>query len=442
MRTYFAFLYSTSLHVLLCILCICEYTLAQTITYKGLIFIPKEGSDSVLFVIPQSWDNDSGVNIPMEIKDTDGKVLPVAGLFPRSPFLRTWDRLKLEPLFADNSLYFKYHIDLNKFPKGAINNHMLYAILRGCKIVFPETVTYVPDELLSHYYDGLKIVLPKTLQNIYSEEGDCLVDKKSGKVVAVDFKKMERRGAGRVIRFPKTVTSFSGAALRGRIIASVEWPSQMTAIEPNSFEACLFTEDVTIPGHICRIGAAAFQRASGMGTVVLEEGVSSIDSMAFNENNLHKIVFPTSLKYIGRLAFSDCRSLKEIEGISAEHTSSDAFQSCYFLVNKTIPAAYHEKIEENNRIVIAQMHQTLQHCLYYLWTNRAASKTYHSLNAEVIFDEQGRLKYLLDEEISEDESTWFLNALEMGLISPYAWIAYDELGAYKLKMEISFQVYD
>lgn len=404
----------------------------QTISYEDFVYIVNQSGDSVIFVAPQSWEDFSRFSIPSKVKAKNGNQFPVAGISPRSPFLRTCDRLKLEPLFTNNSFFFRYRLDFNKFPKEAINNHMLYAILRGCEIVLPETISYVPDELLSHYYDGLKIVFSKALQTIYSEEDNCLVDKTSGKVVAVDFKKMERRGAGRVIRFPKSATSFSGAALRGRLIAEVIWPEQMTKIEPNSFEACIFTEDVTIPGHICRIGAAAFQRASGMGTVVLEEGVSSIDSMAFNENNLHKIVFPASLKYIGRLAFSDCRSLKEIEGNSVEQTSADAFQSCYILVNKPIPAAYHEKIEENNRIVLAQMHQTLQHCLYYLWTNRS-SKTYHSLNADVIFDEQGRLKYLLDEEISEDERTWFLNAIEMGLISPYAWIAYDELGVYKLK---------
>ena len=440
MRTHFTFLCSTSLCVLLGLLFISEFALAQTITYKGLIYTPKEGTDSVLFVIPKSWDNYSGVNIPMEIKDKDGKLLPVAGIYPQCPLLKTWDRLKLNPLFSERSLKFRFGVDMNRSPQydyttEDINNHELYAILNGFKVTLPETMKEIPDELLSHYYDGLKINFPQSQKNRYIEDSNCLVDSKRRKVVAVNFSKMERKGAGRIVKFPATATSFSGAALRGRLIAEVIWPEQMTKIEPNSFEACIFTEDVTIPGHIQHIGAAAFQRATGMGVVTLEEGVISIDSMAFNENNLSKIIIPSSLVQIGRLAFSDCRLLEEVVGKQVAHTAPDAYQSCYKLLGKAIPASYHEKIEANNKIVLTQMWQTWHHSSYYIWSRRS-SKKYSQLNATISFNQQGRLQYTIEDGTSKDDIKWFFDTMEMGLISPYAWISSDAMGTYELKMDI------
>ena len=73
-------------------------------------------------------------------------------------------------------------------------------------------------------------------------------------------------------------------------------------------------------------------------TVVLEDGVTSVGTIAFYDQEIDKVIFPSSLKRIGVSAFAECDNLIEIflpDGL--EIIESEAFRECDNLEYIEIP---------------------------------------------------------------------------------------------------------
>ena len=81
---------------------------------------------------------------------------------------------------------------------------------------------------------------------------------------------------------------------------------------------------------IMHIGSNAFSKYNNPETVIIPEGVTTIEYHAFSEcSNLTSITIPSTLKSIGSEAFWLCIQLSKInlpEGI--EHVEHDAFLCC------------------------------------------------------------------------------------------------------------------
>ena len=95
---------------------------------------------------------------------------------------------------------------------------------------------------------------------------------------------------------------------------------------------------ITIPGTVDYVSSSAFW-CSGIETVIIEDGVTSIDPLAFDECRLlKKVSIPDSVKFIGRSAFSFCVGLTSITiPDDLIMINSGAFTGCKNLKTITIP---------------------------------------------------------------------------------------------------------
>ncbi len=143
------------------------------------------------------------------------------------------------------------------------------------------------------------------------------------------------------------------------------------AFSGKTFLTTFMFPDVNQDNIITRIGQGAFSRTNLTGSLVIPEGVSSIDSYAFSGSKLIQISLPESLVEIGDYTFEGCsllsgelslsnnikrigrRAFVECIGLSGrlvlpesiEYIGAEAFQSSGFSGELVIPASLHE-IEE------------------------------------------------------------------------------------------------
>ena len=91
-----------------------------------------------------------------------------------------------------------------------------------------------------------------------------------------------------------------------------------------------------------KIGRLAFTQARNItGTLVLPEGIESIDMQAFAQTGISSVVFPNSLKSIGWLSFNSCEKLESViignNNESAISTlNKDSFKNCEKLASVKI----------------------------------------------------------------------------------------------------------
>ncbi|MGC7160760.1 leucine-rich repeat protein [Metamycoplasma hominis] len=72
------------------------------------------------------------------------------------------------------------------------------------------------------------------------------------------------------------------------------------------------TTKVTIPSSIKEIGKGAFSNCKNLKEVILNEGLEKIGTAAFSSTKIESITIPGSIKEIGAYAFSGCKNLKEV----------------------------------------------------------------------------------------------------------------------------------
>lgn len=124
-------------------------------------------------------------------------------------------------------------------------------------------------------------------------------------------------------------------------------PETVTAIAENAFAEARFIKSLHIPDSVQEIGNWLFGKPSyndanpvALTTLELGNGVIEIGESAFQRaEKLSDIVFGRNLKKIGKQAFTDCKSLKQIDlrETSVESIGSYAFSSCYALTDLLLP---------------------------------------------------------------------------------------------------------
>ena len=207
-------------------------------------------------------------------------------------------------------------------------------------IYIPASVKEIPERMWALHYEGLRIVF-KEPQNRYVEDGHCMLDKTNQRIVAIDFYSMPRHSqVAREVILPKSAKSLSPFAMRGHILYSVRWPETITEIEPETFRNCIFLSDVIIPSHIRSIGMSAFQDASGLGEVRIEDGVESIGAWAFYHSIVTKVTMPQSCRTLGCEVFGDCHSLRQVVlPETLAEIPERTFQRTYALEGVNIPSS-------------------------------------------------------------------------------------------------------
>lgn len=108
-----------------------------------------------------------------------------------------------------------------------------------------------------------------------------------------------------------------------------------------AFSNCTGITSLTLPSTMSSVATQAFSGCSGLTTIMLPEGVETLEYAAFSAcSGLKQIMLPMSLRTIGDQAFSKCDKLNKLEVPDAvEVIGASAFSGCSSLQELKLPAA-------------------------------------------------------------------------------------------------------
>ena len=113
-------------------------------------------------------------------------------------------------------------------------------------------------------------------------------------------------------------------------LTSLTLPSGVTSIGYRAFEGCSGLTSLTIPSGVTEIGSSAFYGCSGLTSLTIPSSVTSIGYGAFSGcSGLTSLTIPSGVTSIGDCAFLSCSGLTSLT-IPSSVTSigSDAFLGC------------------------------------------------------------------------------------------------------------------
>ena len=113
-------------------------------------------------------------------------------------------------------------------------------------------------------------------------------------------------------------------------------PEGVTEIQEYAFDFSSIRE-IVLPSTLRKIGRNAFSNCKQLRTINIPEGVTEIADFAFQYSDLEEIVLPQSLTEIGREAFLFCKKLKKVDLPQSEslHIGNKAFFGCYGLADES-----------------------------------------------------------------------------------------------------------
>ena len=107
-----------------------------------------------------------------------------------------------------------------------------------------------------------------------------------------------------------------------------------------AFEDCSGLTSLTIPSGVTSIGIGAFGDCSGLTSLTIPSGVTSIGNWAFSDcSRLTSLIIPSGVTEIGKSAFANCSGLTSLtipSGVTS--ISGWAFSGCSGLTSLTIPS--------------------------------------------------------------------------------------------------------
>ena len=123
-------------------------------------------------------------------------------------------------------------------------------------------------------------------------------------------------------------------------LTSLTLPAGITSISDCAFEGCSGLTSLTLPAGITSIGCRAFYWCSGLTNLTLPDGITSIGSGAFSDcSGLTSLILPAGITSISDCAFAYCSGLTSLtlpDGITS--ISDCAFEDCSGLTSLTLPA--------------------------------------------------------------------------------------------------------
>ena len=123
-------------------------------------------------------------------------------------------------------------------------------------------------------------------------------------------------------------------------LTSLTIPSGVTSIDSEAFRGCSGLTSLTIPSGVTSIGAGAFYGCSGLTSLTIPSCVTSIGGWAFEYcSGLTSLTIPSGITSIGESAFAGCSGLTSLTLPSGVTSIGDyAFQDCSGLTSLTIPS--------------------------------------------------------------------------------------------------------
>ena len=123
-------------------------------------------------------------------------------------------------------------------------------------------------------------------------------------------------------------------------LTSLTLPAGITSISDCAFEGCSGLTSLTLPAGITSIGCRAFSYCSGLTSLNLPDGITSIGSRAFADcSGLTSLTLPAGITSISDCTFAYCSGLTSLTLPAGITSISDcAFEDCSGLTSLTLPA--------------------------------------------------------------------------------------------------------
>ena len=105
-------------------------------------------------------------------------------------------------------------------------------------------------------------------------------------------------------------------------------------------------EKITLPSTLKIIGKGAFSGCTKLSSITIPDGVRRIEEKAFEECGLEEVDLSRQLKFIGKKAFSYCIYLKKVNLPEGNHPKigTEAFAGCKELIDEDGFVIIHNKI--------------------------------------------------------------------------------------------------
>ena len=173
-------------------------------------------------------------------------------------------------------------------------------------ITIPESVTSLGDNAFAFCSKLTNVTIPEGVtllgRGVFIRCNDLIN-------ISVDEENLNYSSIGGVL-FTKTQSNllFFPSGREG----SYTIADGVTSINSYAFDSCKLSE-VVIADSVTSIGQKAFQLSSQLTSIIIPEGVASIEPETFRESaNLASVTLPSSLTTIGAEAFSLCSNLMEV----------------------------------------------------------------------------------------------------------------------------------
>ena len=244
------------------------------------------------------------------------------------------------------------------------------------ELEIPEGVTSIGKFAFKGYSGLTHVTIPQSVNNIEGNAfsfchnmvkfdvaaGNRFFKSENGLLLTKDGKILLSVPSGREeVRIPQGVESIAGSAFAGcSKIVEVKVPKGVKSIGWHSFDGCknlakielpegleclgrfdrafcncIMLDNVTIPGSVKEIGANAFFSCRQLKNVTIQNGAPKvIQSGAFAETGIAKIVIPESVTKVADGAFRNCKSLQSVtipEGLT--DIAENAFEGCVKLLD-------------------------------------------------------------------------------------------------------------
>lgn len=124
------------------------------------------------------------------------------------------------------------------------------------------------------------------------------------------------------------------------VLAEINIPSTVTKIGSQAFGGCKALKEITIPAGVQSYSGAFYN--SAIETVILSDGIESIDEKAFEKcASLKEVIIPSSVTEIEKGAFDGCKSLEILEiPDSVTAIGVNAFRDCANICLKVKNGSY------------------------------------------------------------------------------------------------------
>ena len=192
----------------------------------------------------------------------------------------------------------------------------------GCSklkgITFPSSLTSIDNAAFTGAFDPeakVKLVIPKNVTYIgndcFAISGLYEVDWKAATptVQSNTFnscRKLEK------VTLSDDISAIGDACFQAcSLLREVKLPANLQTVGSELFGRCLSLKSILLPQSLTVIGFCMFSY-SGLETLTLHEGITTIERYAFDGSKLKEITLPASLASLGTAAFRDCMQLQKI----------------------------------------------------------------------------------------------------------------------------------